>query len=256
MKEVVSEGEYRALALACFLAQVRQQSSTAGIIVDDPVSSLDHDRRELVAHRLVAEAKNRQVIVFTHDLVFFFMLREAAAQLRVPFEGRSLYCGAGGFGTVDPHEPWKAKTLGQRLQTLEVAELKRLSELYPAGGAEYEAHARAFCDRLRESWERLVEEKIFNETVVRFNPGVKTLRLDDVEVPDDVADRVYWGMTKISNWTAHDPATAKSLNLPAPDELKAHIGEIRDCEKRVTEVRKETMARRKPLREAPKGLVL
>lgn len=256
VKEVVSEGEYRALALACFLAQVRQQSETAGIIVDDPVSSLDHDRRELVAERLVKEAKNRQVIVFTHDLVFFFMLREAAGQFQTPFEGRSLYLGAEGFGTVDPFEPWKAKSLGQRLDTLETVDLKKLEELHPKGGPEYEAYVRSFCDRLRESWERLIEEGIFYETVIRFNPAVKTLRLDGVDVSDEVADRVYWGMTKISNWTAHDPAKAKNLVMPAPKVLKEHIAEIRECEAKIKASRKAALARREKLREPPKATVL
>lgn len=256
VKEVVSEGEYRALALACFLAQVRQQSDTAGIIVDDPVSSLDHDRRELVAERLVREAKNRQIIVFTHDLVFFFMLREAAAQFQTPFEGRSLYRGAEGFGTVDSFEPWKAKSLGQRLDTLEKVDIKKLEELHPKGGAEYEAYVRSFCDRLRESWERLIEEGVFYETVIRFNPAVKTLRLDGVDVSDEVADHVYWGMTKISNWTAHDPAKAKGLVMPTPDELKAHIAEIRECEAKIKASRKAALARRKKKREPPKAEVL
>lgn len=50
--KIISEGESRALALACFLAQIRQ-SPHAGIVVDDPVSSLDHNRRDFVAERLV-----------------------------------------------------------------------------------------------------------------------------------------------------------------------------------------------------------
>jgi hypothetical protein len=34
------------------------------------VNSQDHQRKELIAKRLVREARERQVIVFTHDLVF------------------------------------------------------------------------------------------------------------------------------------------------------------------------------------------
>jgi len=256
VNEVVSEGEHRALALACFLAQVRQQSDTAGIIVDDPVSSLDHDRRELVAKRLTRETKNRQVIVFTHDLVFFFMLREAAAQFQTPFEGRNLYRGVDGFGTVDPVEPWKAKSLGQRLDTLEKVDIRKLVELHLKGEAEYELYVRSFCDRLRESWERLIEEGVFNETVVRFNPAVRTLRLDEVDVSDEVADKIFWGMTKISSWTAHDPAKANGQVMPTPDELKAHIVDIRECEAKIKTSRKEALARRKKKREPPKAVVL
>ena len=71
-RDVLSEGEQRALGLACFLADVNGQPVKHGIIVDDPVSSLDHVRIRRVATRLVAEAAaGRQVIVFTHNLLFF-----------------------------------------------------------------------------------------------------------------------------------------------------------------------------------------
>ena len=42
--DVLSEGEQRGLALACFLAELHEIGSDHGIIVDDPVSSLDHSR--------------------------------------------------------------------------------------------------------------------------------------------------------------------------------------------------------------------
>ena len=67
--DVLSEGEQRALALACFLAELQEIGSDHGIIVDDPVSSLDHSRMQAVAERLAEEASNgRQVIVFTHNI--------------------------------------------------------------------------------------------------------------------------------------------------------------------------------------------
>ena len=63
--EILSEGEQRALALACFLAELQEIGSDHGIIVDDPVSSLDHSRMSAVAERLTEEASNgRQVVVF------------------------------------------------------------------------------------------------------------------------------------------------------------------------------------------------
>ncbi|HEX8702868.1 MAG TPA: AAA family ATPase, partial [Myxococcaceae bacterium] len=63
LSEVLSEGEQRALTLAFFLAEVGSGAHDGGIIFDDPVSSLDHERRELVAQRLAKEAAKRQVIV-------------------------------------------------------------------------------------------------------------------------------------------------------------------------------------------------
>jgi len=53
-----------------FLAELSAMAADSGIILDDPVSSFDDDRRQSIAERLMAEARRRQVVVFTHDLPF------------------------------------------------------------------------------------------------------------------------------------------------------------------------------------------
>ncbi len=73
-EEIFSEGEQRALALADFLTEVGLNPGSAGIVLDDPVTSLDHARKSAIAGRLVEEAKDRQVVAFTHDLVFLSFL--------------------------------------------------------------------------------------------------------------------------------------------------------------------------------------
>jgi len=67
---IFSEGERRAIALASFFAELDISPSRSAIVFDDPVTSMDHRWREKVANRLAREAKQRQVIVFTHDAVF------------------------------------------------------------------------------------------------------------------------------------------------------------------------------------------
>jgi hypothetical protein len=79
--EILSEGEQRAVALADFLTEVCLNPANAGIILDDPVNSQDHQRKECIAERLIREAKARQVIVFTHDLVFLTKLAGAAEDI-------------------------------------------------------------------------------------------------------------------------------------------------------------------------------
>src|SRR5208282_968117 len=78
-EKILSEGEQRAVALADFLTEIALNPANAGIVLDDPVTSQDHQRKERVARRLVGEAKIRQVIVFTHDLVFLTLIAGAAA---------------------------------------------------------------------------------------------------------------------------------------------------------------------------------
>jgi ABC-type transport system involved in cytochrome c biogenesis ATPase subunit len=69
-ERVLSEGEQRVVALADFLTEVALDENSAGIVLDDPVLSLDADWEDAVAQRLVSEAGARQVIVFTHSLAF------------------------------------------------------------------------------------------------------------------------------------------------------------------------------------------
>jgi energy-coupling factor transporter ATP-binding protein EcfA2 len=69
--EILSEGEQRALALAAFFTEVDVTEGSGPIVIDDPVSSLDRQRGQKVAARIAQKAKKRQVIVFTHDLIFF-----------------------------------------------------------------------------------------------------------------------------------------------------------------------------------------
>ena len=83
-----------------------------------------------------------------------------------------------------------------------------------------EAYAQAvttFLDRLRKTWERAVEECLFNKVVERFNPGVSTLRLSviDIHPTDHVA--VEDGMSTCSAWV-HDPA--QPLANPPPSALR------------------------------------
>ena len=82
-EKILSEGEQRVVAIADFLTEVALNPANTGIILDDPVTSLDHQFRKLIAKRLIEESKKRQVIIFTHDLVFLTMLVDIADKEKV-----------------------------------------------------------------------------------------------------------------------------------------------------------------------------
>ncbi|MGR5908468.1 hypothetical protein ACT7DL_23575 [Bacillus paranthracis] len=73
INEILSEGEQKTLSIAFFLAEISSIPSYGGIILDDPVSSLDHSRREYVAYRLVQEQKNGKSS-FLHMTSCFYIL--------------------------------------------------------------------------------------------------------------------------------------------------------------------------------------
>jgi len=69
-----------ACSIADFLTEVQLDPNNCGIIFDDPVTSLDHERKDKIAQRLVMEAAQRQVVMFTHDIAFMSQLAKTCGQ--------------------------------------------------------------------------------------------------------------------------------------------------------------------------------
>ncbi|MDP2331840.1 MAG: AAA family ATPase [Reyranella sp.] len=251
---ILSEGEHRSVALAAFFAELGMAGGADPIIVDDPVSSLDHQRRLDVARRLVEEAKARQVIIFTHDLLFYIDIATLAAEAKVPVTRVAVQRGAKGFGTVDPDgDPWEAKLLGRRRAWLE-QQLAKLKKLHAAGQKdEYEKEAQYFYIRLRETWERMVEEKLFANVVVRFRRSVETKRLAEAVVDDELVTKVFHGMSAISSYAAHDTPAAAGVHWPDPDGVAAHLSSLSECLAAIEVESKATKVRREKLEKAPKS---
>jgi hypothetical protein len=64
----MSQGEVNALALSVFLPRATMPGSPFRfVVIDDPVQAMDPSKVDGLARVLVETAKNRQVIVFTHD---------------------------------------------------------------------------------------------------------------------------------------------------------------------------------------------
>jgi len=229
---VLSEGEFRVLALACFLAEVGGIEGHNGIIVDDPVSSLDHRHIRQVARRLVSEASVRpQVVIFTHSLAFYYELLEAAQEGSVQVETHWIQrLGAKSCGKVEANDaPWQVKKVKDRITTLE----KKLSSIPQSANCtevEYLQHVKAFYGLLRETWERLVEERLLNGVVGRFEPSVKTQSLKGVIVEDDDYQQVFSAMKKASRYSGHDGAVAFQTSLPDTPEMQADLDHLRKYE--------------------------
>jgi len=228
-QDVLSEGERTAISLAYFLADLGSVDETCGIILDDPLTSLDHCIRENVINRLVSEAKRRQVIVFTHDLAVYSEIQKAATISEVEFQGQQVEALGQHVGIVSDGEPWDLLDVGKRIE--------KLDELVKqAGGAEERGDTKAFREivvafyaRLRSTWERSVEELVFNKVVQRYDCAVKTQSLIGVVVDTETVNSVFQGMTKTSkNIEAHDHPIGAHKPLPSSDELRVDLKAFKD----------------------------
>ena len=250
---ILSEGEFRGLALACFFAEIASISGHYGVVVDDPVSSLDHLHVEQVARRLITEAKSRpQVIVFTHDLAFYYELWMTAAAEQIPVHRNWIYKdGTSGFGHVASGDgPWQVKKTKERITILRemIAALPDQAAVSPA---EWQSKTEGFYSRLRETWERLVEECLLNDVVGRFQPGVGTLALKGVSVSDEDYRKVFFAMKKASEFSGHDRPAARQPVPRSKAEMDNDVGEIWAYEKEVKKRVEQLQSQRRALEVPP-----
>jgi len=245
LSSILSEGEQRVVALALFLAEIGIEDGRSGLIFDDPVSSLDHLRRERIAKRLVLEARGRQVIVFTHDLAFALALTDTAEDLGVKFAHRYLTATRLHKGLCANDLPFEGKKLKTRIADLRVVAANARKALETDKNPEaYDQLVRNGYRRLRDSWELLVEDSLLQSTVRRYRVSVETTRLKSVHVDDSDASAVYNGMTRCSKFT-HEGGTEAPPPLPEPDEFAADVEALAAYAKTVDERAKQTEARRK-----------
>jgi hypothetical protein len=225
LPKVVSEGEQRCLSIASFFAELSTADDPSGIVFDDPVSSLDFQWRNGVARRLVEESKTRQVIVFTHDVVFLLTLRQYAEDLGVEPLDQHVRNLSKGAGVCEEELPWVALPVKKKIGYLNKC-WQAADKLSRDGHQDaYEKDAKYLYGLLREAWERALEEVLLGGVVERYRPSVQTQQIAQISdiTPED-CKAVEAAMTKCSTWLAgHDKAAAARAPVPAPAELKADI---------------------------------
>lgn len=228
LHEILSEGEQRAIAIGSFLAELSLAGHRGGIVFDDPVSSLDHYRRRDVAHRLAAEAKNRQVIILTHDTVFLAELLHEIDMQRVPFRVHHVEWAGSFAGHVNDGLPWEHQPYKDRLDKLEKDQraLEKRWPLYP--NANEMAEMRQQYDRLRATIERVIEDFVLNGVIKRFD-RVKVGNLAQVvgltNAECDEIARLHNACCEVV--TAHDPSSVKNAPVPSATQLAQDIADLK-----------------------------
>jgi hypothetical protein len=131
-----------------------------------------------VSRRLVEESKARQVIVFTHEMVFLAALLQEAERQGVTYAAQTISRGSDFLsGHVDKGLPWTGLPTQKRINALK-QECQRAEKIYREEGQKaYEPVATRMYADLRRTWERAIEEVLLNEVVLRFRQGIETNRL-------------------------------------------------------------------------------
>lgn len=227
---VASEGEQRCIALAAFLAELSQASHRSALVFDDPVCSLDHYFRSRVAGVLAKEAICRQVIVFTHDLVFLNELGRAAKYNHVMLTPRSIEWGKGGPGFCREEVPWEGKSVKDRLDTLEKRQREVERNCLGLPNEDQVWEMREIYSRLRGTIERIIEYKVLDTAITRFDNEVRVGKLSAlVGFSQDEFDRIATLHGRCCELTsAHDSADARQLPTPNPTDLKKDLQDTQE----------------------------
>jgi hypothetical protein len=119
---------------------------------------------------------------------------------------------------------WKGLNVAKRIGRIK-NDAAPLAKIHAASPADYEIQVKNLYGRLRDTYERVVEEVIFRDIVRRGVDVVQTQLLRYVRLSDGLAIRFHEGMTR-ANTHSHDNPAADTVAVPAPHEFTAHIVEL------------------------------
>ncbi|TXL02953.1 DNA repair protein [Methylococcaceae bacterium CS3] len=227
---ILSEGEQTCVALAAFLTELATATHRSTLVFDDPVSSLDHRWRKQVAKRLVEEVENRQIIVFTHDLVFVNDLIDLANGQNRSIGLNTISRGSKGTGIVSDGLPWIAKSVKDRIDLLEKSVRAAQKPYEYNQDDEYRQQVSNIYNNLRASWERALEDIAFSRVIQRYRDYINTKDLKKVSVLSDTdCDAFHAGFKKCCDIVdAHDPSSARNAEAPPPTEVRQDIQALKE----------------------------
>lgn len=228
INKVLSEGEQKTIALCEFLTELQLDTSIAPVVFDDPVNSLDHLIIQDVAKRLVDLSKERQVIIFTHNVIFFNAFFN--------WQGHALYQGNTDF------KFFEVKSNSQNTGVLyDGAPINSLSTYRNKvsvicnngfGNRDENEVVMEGYDYLRTSLELLVSKKIFKDVIDRYRPNLRmtlfpAVKGDMIEVHKAEIDTMFG---RASGYIRAHSHPVEQHAPPTINDLKADFERFRAIE--------------------------
>lgn len=233
---ILSEGEQKVIATADFLAEMKLSEINRGIIFDDPVTSLDDKRKNEIATRLVEEAELRQVIIFTHDLVFVSNLLSKCAQQEAEFlchwieniDGKNP--GAIYLNNAPSYEK-DYKTSGKAQNYL--------NEAKKSNPQQREEKIKNGFAALRTSYEAQVVFGLFKGVVQRFNERVSIESLRKVYFTTELIDELLESYALCCRFMeGHSHSDKYSYKKPTIEGLNNEIKRFDEIKKKISSCKK------------------
>jgi len=219
--DFLSEGEQNAIALADFLAEVSLSKNSFPIIFDDPVSSFDHIRRRKIAKRLVEESSKRQVIIFTHDILFLSYLNELCESKDDSYFFHWVErCDEGLYGKICLNDCPILDSYNAKIKKVKesIEKAKQLS------GSEREKEIMMGFSFLRAAYENYVIEKIFKKVILRFEERVQMLNLNKIKFNPEALKEIRSKFIELSRFIeAHSHSDTGRYVQPSVEYLEKEL---------------------------------
>ena len=203
-------------------------------MLDDPVTSLDIEWREVIAKMIVDETLKKQVIIFTHDMPFLYYLKQAIDES----EKESLY-------------HWILREEGSEIEVGRVA-----LNSSPVNDKEFtnvgvpEKFYKEAIDEinplkkqailwngfsvLRRCYEVITIEDLLNGVVQRFSDYVRMGNLRELCLDPEIISELFDGHGRISRYIpAHSQSDEFSGKPLDTKTLRAEIDKLIQLKKRI-----------------------
>lgn len=166
LNDILSEGEQTVVALAHFITENSLQEDDNVLVFDDPVNSLDLERMDIVAKCLVNNSFNKQIIIFTHNLVFLNSIDKYIKKLEQT--NKQYYCITSTENETGILEEGLPNTQNFKFyknkanEIVEQSKKRSINEMEIKQGYSY----------IRSAIEVLVVDTVFNGTVKRYQSEI------------------------------------------------------------------------------------
>ena len=219
---ILSEGEQKVIALADFISEMQLSEVNRGIIFDDPVNSLDEGRKKDIASRLIRESVSKQVIVFTHDLIFVSNLITFSEENAIPFLCHWVENRSGKPGQV-----WLKNAPSYEKEYRNAEPAKKYyteSNRDNCPPAQREFLVRTGFTALRTCYEVLVINGLFKDVVQRYNERVSMESLKDVYFDEALTKELSESFAQCCRYMeGHTHSDKYAHKKPEPANLNEEI---------------------------------
>lgn len=241
--KILSEGEQKIISLADFLAEMKLSEITCGVIFDDPVTSLDDERKGRIAERIAEESTKKQVVVFTHDLVFVSTLISACCEFKIDhvchwIEKRD---DTPGYVFLNNAPSYEKQYRNSEIPRSHYVEANKPD--CPPAHREYLVKS-AFTE-LRTCYEVLVINDLFKNVVQRFNERVSVDSLKDVCFIDELVTELLDNFGQCCRYMeGHTHSDKYAYQKPTVENLNAEINRYDGIRTKIRKSKKKASVER------------